>query len=716
MKHARHSETGTERNHEAWLARLRVQEGDDAQLGRALDYALNAGPNEPVRPQGVDVALILHGIGADQETLIAAVLGDPRLREQLTTEQIEQEFGVTIAKLVQNIHWLNTFKDCKGETIQAPEQAERLRRMLLAMVDDVRAVLIKLAYRIERLRILPAEGYETRRCIARETLDIYSPLANRLGVGQLKWEMEDLAFRYLEPQVYKRIAKSLEETRTERETYIKDFIARLRLALKEEGVEAEVLGRPKHIHSIWRKMQRKRLDVDELYDLRAVRVVVDKIANCYAVLGVVHGLWKHVPKEFDDYIAHPKENGYQSLHTAVIGPEGKTVEIQIRTQEMHIFAEQGVAAHWRYKEGGRQDTALERAIGSLRQLLENKTNDAELLEDFHSDLFPDRVFALTPQGDVMDLPKGATPLDFAYQVHTEVGHRCRGAKVDGRIVPLTYQLNSGEHVEILTAKEAAPRRDWMNPNMAFLKTASARGKVRHWFRQQDHDQNLADGKTLLEREAHRLGAEPVDVEALTRHFHLQRTEDLLIALGRGDISAAQLTSALSVPELPKDIVAERAPARTKGTAAGEGEIHIQGVGNLMTQFAQCCKPVPGDAIIGYITLGKGVSIHRQDCANILGMPPSKAARLIEVNWGDEAEAYPVDIRIEAFDRQGLLRDITSVLANDKINVLAANTYTDKKDQSVKMDLTLEISGAEQLGAVLDKLNQLRNVIEVRRRG
>jgi GTP pyrophosphokinase len=720
MKHSKQNETPSARQREELIERLAISPdaGQREHMVRAIDAVLAAESPEDHRPRGTDVAEVLRGLNVDQQTMTAAVLSDPRLRDRFDEKRMREEFGDTLAGLVKSVNWLNTFKECRDdEGIQAPEQAERLRRMLLAMVDDVRAVLIKLAFRVQRLRGLAHESYETRRCIARETLEIYSPLANRLGVGQLKWEMEDLAFRYLEPQAYKQIAKSLEEKRTSRESYVREFMARLEDELDREGIEADISGRPKHIYSIWRKMQRKHLSVDELYDLRAVRIMVDKVSTCYAVLGMVHGLWPHIPKEFDDYIANPKENGYQSLHTAVIGPGGRTVEVQIRTREMHEFAELGVAAHWRYKEGGSQDQKMEKAIASLRHLLEERDSDAELLDDFRSDLFSDRVFVLTPQGEIMDLSRGATPLDFAYAVHTEVGHRCRGAKVNGRIVPLTYELNSGEQVEILTAKEGEPSRDWLNPNTGYLRTSGARAKVRQWFKQRDQDKNLVDGRHLFEREAQRLGISPksVDLDQLAADLRLQRGDELLIALGRGDVTPAQLLGALRVPEPAADEITIARPERRPRKKREADQVHVRGVGNLLTQFATCCKPAPGDSIIGFITRGKGVSIHRRDCPNILSLPAEKRPRLVEVDWGEEAEAYPVDVHIRAFDRQGLLRDVTSIFANEKVNVLAANTRTDKNDQSVLMDLTVEITDTGQLGLVMDKIAQLPNVMDVYRK-
>ena len=685
-----------------------------AAMRLALQWLEQAGESERLEPDGRAVAVLLQEIGSDPDTLLAAVLADSRLRASRPIAEIKAHFGPTIAGLVERANWLNTFRESQEDFVRAPEQAEHVRRMLLAMAEDVRAVLVQLAYRVERLRRLGAESYEKRRSFARETLDIYAPLANRLGIGQLKWALEDLSFRYLEPQEYKRLAKSLEERREERERYVQTFVEELRTALESEGVDAEVYGRPKHIYSIMKKMRRKHLALEDLYDLRAVRVLVDKVSTCYAVLGVVHALWPHIPKEFDDYIANPKENGYQSLHTAVIGPEGKPVEVQIRTYEMHAFAEQGVAAHWRYKEGGRQDQTLERVIHSLRQLLEHRDDDEELLEGFHTELFGDRVFVFTPRGDVLDLPRGSTPLDFAYMVHTEVGHRCRGAKVNGRIVPLTYELKSGEQVEVLTTKEGAPSRDWMNPNTGYLFTSGARSKVRHWFTQQDRDRNLAEGRVILEREAHRLGVDAPDMDALARRFHAQTHEELLLAIGRGDVRSGQLAAALQPVQTPELTIS--APRKTpSGKGDGRDTIRVQGVGNLLVQFANCCKPVAGDPIVGYITKGEGVTVHRSDCANILNLQDEQRRRLVEVDWGERPQSYPVDIHIEAFDRQGLLRDITNTLTNEKINVLAVNTRTNRDDQSVHMDLEIEIVDLTQLGRVLDRLGQLPNVLGAERR-
>lgn len=678
----------------------------------ALDTTLSARADLD-RPRGIDVALILKRLKADPETIQAALLTDPPLREAIGEQFVREHYGETVATLVRNVNWLNTFHQYSPEIIKVPEQAETLRRMLLSMTSDVRAVLIKLAFRVRRLRILARQDTELRRYIAQETMDIYAPLANRLGVGQLKWELEDLAFRYLEPGIYKKLVASLAENRTDREAYIQAFVDRLSEALEAEGIKAKVYGRPKHIYSIWRKMQRKQVELNELFDLLAVRIIVDKISTCYETLGIVHTLWQYIPKEFDDYIANPKSNGYQSLHTVVIGPEGATIEIQIRTRDMHEFGELGVAAHWRYKEGGKQDAAVEKSIASLRRLLEDR-DDEHMLDDFHTELFADRIFVLTPKGEIVDMLKGATPLDFAYAIHTEVGHRCRGAKVNGRIVPLSYTLNSGERVEILTGKEVQPIRNWLDPNMGYLKTTRSLSKVKAWFRQQDHQQNLLEGKAILDKERQRLGLGEIDIDELARHFHYSRGDDLLVALGRADINNRQIAAALSIPELSEsDELPLAKPSKGKGHDGGG--VSVYGIGNMLTTMARCCNPVQGDAIVGYITKGKGIAVHRQECPNILQLDGEKRARLIEVDWGEQGKSFQAAVAIEAFDRRGLLNEITQILSSAHINILDANVRTSPKDLSANIDLTVEIKDTAQLSQVLNRISQLNNVVEAKRK-
>ncbi|MGR8952765.1 MAG: RelA/SpoT family protein, partial [Gammaproteobacteria bacterium] len=518
-------------------------ESDREPVSRALAIIARI-PDDPDyhRPRGYEVAAILKGFHVDLKTLLAAILSDPRLSLLEPRPNIAALFGQTVASLVNDVNWLNKLSVYTIEMTHQPNQTEILRRMLLSMTHDVRAVLIKLAYRIKRLRNLAKESEELRHFVARETLDIYAPIANRMGIHQFKWELEDLAFRYLEPQVYKSIAKSLADKRVERERCVNSFIVQLQAALNQEGMSAEVYGRPKHIYSIWKKMQRKQLGIEELYDLLAVRVIVNNLTQCYTALGIVHSLWQTIPKEFDDYIANPKENGYQSLHTVIIDNDGNRIEVQIRTRDMHEFAEMGVAAHWSYKEGGKHNAVIEKNIASLRKLLEEKGDDEALAEDFKTELFSDRVYVLTPAGKLIDLVKGATPLDFAYAIHTEIGHRCRGAKVNGRITPLTYVLKSGEQVEILTAKEGGPNHNWIDPNLGYLKSPHAIARVRSWFKNQQMGENIATGKTILDKEVQRLGLKMINLNDLAKHFKQPDKDRLFEAIGRGDINSRQLAA------------------------------------------------------------------------------------------------------------------------------------------------------------------------------
>lgn len=668
-------------------------------------------------PNSLDVALLLSELGVDQTTMTVALLSSTRLMATADIDELEKVFGDEIMALVNSVVQLHDFHG--EQDASSPEQVERLRRMVLSMVTDVRAVLIKLAFRVQRLRQLKLADDHVQQEVARESLEILAPIANRLGIGQLKWELEDLAFRYLEPETYKRIASSLQEKREEREQFITDVVEQLKQIIEKEGIKAEVYGRPKHIYSIWKKMIAKQRSFDELFDVRAVRVVVDTIAECYVVLGLVHGQWRHINKEFDDYIANPKENGYQSLHTAVYGPHGKPVEIQIRTRQMHEFSEFGVAAHWRYKESGSRTGNLNSGIESLRKLLDStQTDDEELMENFRSEMFNDRVYVLTPEGRVIDLPEGGTPLDFAYAVHTEIGHRCRGAKVNGRIVQLTYPLKNGERVEILTARDAAPRRDWMISHLGFIKTARARNRIRSWFRKQDRDKNHQEGKTMFDREYKRQGIR-LDISKVLEHFKLESADELYLSLGRGDISITQLSAMLNeYDEEHKDeeaIPLHQQPFRNKQSGKASESVNVLGVGNLLTTIANCCMPVPHDDIIGYITKDRGVSVHRVDCKNILHLKEKDQARLIEVEWGDtDVRSYAVNLLIDANDRQGLLSDITRTLSDDKVNVIAVNTMSNKKDQTARMAVTVEIRDLQQLTRIMDRISMLRNVIDVRR--
>ncbi|MBC9251755.1 GTP diphosphokinase [Pseudomonas alcaligenes] len=677
---------------------------------------------------GLEIAEILADLKLDQDSLVAAVIYRAVREGKTSLKRVQELFGPVVAKLIEGVLRMAAISASLNPrdslVLGSQAQVENLRKMLVAMVDDVRVALIKLAERTCAIRAVKNADDEKRHRVAREVFDIYAPLAHRLGIGHIKWELEDLSFRYLEPEQYKQIAKLLHERRLDREQYIADVMQQLRDELTATGIKPDISGRAKHIYSIWRKMQRKGLQFSQIYDVRAVRVLVPEVRDCYTALGIVHSLWRHIPKEFDDYIANPKENGYRSLHTAVIGPDGKVLEVQIRTNGMHEEAELGVCAHWKYKGTdvkGNSDH-YEEKISWLRQVLEwhEELGDiGGLAEQLRVDIEPDRVYVFTPDGHAIDLPKGATPLDFAYRVHTQIGHNCRGAKINGRIVPLTYSLQTGEQVEIITGKNGSPSRDWLNQNLGYITTSRARAKIVHWFKLQARDQNVAAGKTMLERELSRLALPAVDFEKLADKCNLKTAEDMYAALGAGDlrlIHAVNLAQQLVEPERGSEQL-ELIPRRSGGgyKPGKRGDIQIQGVGNLLTQMAGCCQPLPGDPIVGYITLGRGVSIHRQDCASALQLAGREPERIIQVSWGPvPVQTYPVDIVIKAYDRSGLLRDVSQVLLNERINVLAVNTRSNKEDNTASMLLTIEIPGLDALGRLLARIGQLPNIIEARR--
>ncbi len=705
-----------------------LAEDQAAVLAKAVNLVANINSPDALSVR-LEAAALLKELGTDFDSVVAAVLGGHTARASISFDKLQADFSLPQLLLIKNVRWLNSFtvgdnvqvgkESVAGVAVYKEGQAERIRQLILVMVEDIRAILIKLAFRVCRLHKLlsePNPNSTRAQNVARETLDVYAPLANRLGVAHLKWQLEDLSFRLLDPTTYKRIAKSLEERREDREKFIGDFVATLEQKLNDSGHEnADVLGRPKHLYSIWRKIQRKRVEVSDLFDVRAVRVLVDTLQECYAVLGVVHSSWQHLPGEFDDYIANTKENGYQSLHTAIVGPEGKAVEIQIRTRDMDAEAELGIAAHWRYKEGGGQDSRLQKSINSLRSLLDNKeVNDEHLIEAFETDVFADRVYVFTPGGEVIDLPANSTPLDFAYHVHTEIGHRCRGAKVNGRIVQLGQRLANGDQVEILTGKLANPSRDWMNKSLGFLQTTRARGKVRSWFNVRDQETHLDDGRAIVDRELKRLNARELDLDTLAAKLNYDKAESLYIAVGRGDISHAKIATVVNTLLTPehqlKPLQRTREPRRASGDT-----IQVAGVGSLLTQMAACCSPVPYDPIVGFITRGKGVTVHRRDCNNILNLRSQEQMRLIEVDWGGESVGeYQAALELIAYDRQGLLRDITSAITNQGVTVSALNTTTDDTDLTAHMKITVNVNSIEQLVGVMDKLRQLRNVISVER--
>lgn len=597
--------------------------------------------------------------------------------------------------------------------------SEGLRRLLLTMVRDLRVVLILLARQLVRMRAAAYADEVERRRLARLTADMHAPLANRLGVWQFKWELEDLAFRYLQPDTYQRIARLLDERRDDREAWIENARKTLAHALFDAGIKADVAGRPKHIYSIWRKMQRKGVEFSDLYDVRALRVLVVDVATCYAALGIVHSLWPHVPGEFDDYIANPKGNQYQSLHTAVVGPVGRNLEVQIRSHDMHEQAELGIASHWRYKEGGRADSGFERKIAWMRQLLENKDaddDDAALLAGFRTDVLEDRVYLLTPKGEVIDLPRGATVIDFAYSIHTDVGHRCRGAKVNGRIVPLHHQPLSGDRVEILTGKVSAPRRDWLAVQHGLLNTHRAREKVRAWFKRIDRSQNLAAGRVVLDRELKRLALHQVELDGLAAKFQMKSADDLFEALALGDITPGQVARTLHEAAQP-DRPAAAAPTVARTRKAATDAITIDGVGNLLTQLARCCQPLPGDRIAGFITRGRGVSVHRGDCKQLSRLRARDAGRVIEVEWGDRrGQAYEVDIMVKGYDRKWLHKDVSNVIAAGEVNLLAATMGVDPDTSLAEMRFALRVRDFAQLSGLLTRLLNVPNVTEARRLG
>jgi len=654
---------------------------------------------------------------APDSTTLAAVLS---IALQHQVADAEADLPDDVAALVRQFDQVVVFdQHFLGDSAQ---RAEGLRRLILALIADVRVVLIVLAWQLARMQL--AREPDQRRILAQETQAIHGPLANRLGIWQLKWQLEDLAFRYLEPEAHARIERLVAEQQSDRERAIDQFMQQLSQRLTEAGIEHDISGRAKHIFSIWRKMQRKGLDFHDLFDVRAVRILVDDLAGCYAALGITHTHWQPVPGEFDDYISQPKPNLYRSLHTAVRGPGERVFEVQIRTHEMHEHAELGVAAHWRYKEGGPQDKALEQRIGVMRQLIDQSDQDLDddsLIENFASLTDEDRVYVLTPRGDVIDLAYGSTALDFAYHVHTEVGHRCRGAKVNGRIVPLTHALVNGDRVEVLTGKQAKPSRDWLLPQLGYLKSARARGKVRHFFRQLNYEDNLNAGRQRVDAEFQRLDVDPSDLLPIAEQYNFNSVDDLMAAVGAGDLTPGQVTQAalrlMPDPEPEPESIVRKLPARRQQPdhKAKSSEIRIEGVGNLLHQLAKCCQPLPGDPIAGFITRTRGVSIHRADCKQYLRMAEQQPERRIQVEWAQQKRArFPVRLNIQAWDRRELIKDIGSVLAARSIDVVAMNATRGEQPEAVEIQLTVEVVDLEQLSSTLSRLENIMNVTAVKR--
>jgi len=706
------------RGHLMKSLRAHHAQSDLGVVERAFALAIEAhtgqirASGEPYVMHPIASAQILADLGIDPVAVAAALLHDVPEDTEFSLADVEERFGPEIAHMVDGVTKLSKFSTHSHEQ----QQAENIRKMFLAMADDIRVVLIKLADRLHNMRTLSALPPEKQQRIARQTMEIYAPLAERLGIWQIKWELEDLSFKALEAESYRELAKLLDTRRKGRESYIERAIEELRPRLADAGLEAELQGRPKHIYSIYKKMQRKSAEFGEIYDVYAIRILVDEIRDCYAALGIVHALWRPIPGQFDDYIAVPKNNLYQSLHTAVIALDGKPLEIQIRTRAMHQVSEVGIAAHWRYKEGSKSERDYDAKLAWLRQLMEwqrdvSDHDATEFVEGIKLDIFQDQVFVFTPRGDVKDLPAGATPLDFAYRIHTDIGHRTIGAKVNNRLVPLDYRLKNGDIVEIVTTKgEHGPSRDWMN----IVRTSHAREKIRQWFKKKDRAENIVHGRESLERELRRLARTSVQqigldkVADVAKSYGHETTDDFYAAIGYGAISAQQVVIRLGVLDdgqsaLPT--VAAPQPARTGG-------VRVKGVGDLLVRFAKCCHPIPGDPIQGFITRGKGITVHLRSCPTV--MNEREVTRLIDVEWeAAPAQTYPIAIRVEAYDRTGLLSDVTQVMAENRVNILAANVSV-SLDHTALLTMTLQVASVAQLAKVMGRVEQLKDVLSVQR--
>jgi len=720
---------------QAWLDGLSSVYGDADRERFAAAYRMASeavgelcgGDGEKLIERALGTAGILAAQRLDPDSITAGLLVSLPDASDYDRGRVAAAFGEDVATLVDgvtrmsSVHALAVGADAQQRAVQA----ENLRKMLLAMVGDIRVVLIKLAERTQALRYLMGTAQGDPRASAREVMDVYAPLANRLGLWQLKWELEDLSLRALEPDDYKRIARLLDERRLDRERYIRDVVATLRRELEAAGLAAEVSGRPKHIYSIFSKMRRKQIGIDALYDIRAVRILVDTVRDCYTALGIVHHLWTPLPGEFDDYIAKPKANQYRSLHTAVLGPEGKQLEVQIRTHDMHRHSEYGVAAHWRYKEGDarseRRHGGFDDKISWLRQILawrDAVADSGEWLSAFKSSLFTESIYVLTPQGKVVDLPRGATPIDFAYAVHTSLGHRCRGARVDGQMVPLDYVLKNGQQVEILAAKQGGPSRDWLNPDLGYVQSHRARAKVRQWFKAQQLDETLTQGRAIVERELARLGQTALKLDAVAAKAGFAKADEFFAAVARDEINSKQVQAAIAAvaqPLAPAPPAAEPEVVmrRSRAEKTGHG-ILVVGVDRLLTGLARCCKPAPTDPIVGFVTRGKGITIHRAECPNVSRIRAREPERLIEADWGaPRDQLFPVDIVVEASDRQGLLRDLSELLTRERINVTAVNTQT--RQHQARMAFTLEVESVAQLKRALQLARDIPGVFAAERR-
>ncbi len=718
----------------AWLDSLApiYTDSDRDRVGAAYEFARDAlvdarnEDGEPLLARALGTAGIVAAQRLDPDSITSALLIGLPGRPGYDEREVVSRFGADVATLISGVARMDSVRALAtgANSEQRAVQAENLRKMLLAMVEDIRVVLIKLAERTQALRYLMTADATDRIHAAREVMDVYAPLANRLGLWHLKWELEDLSLRALEPAEYKHIARLIDERRLDRERYIKEVVSMLRKELEAVGLAADVSGRPKHIYSIFSKMRRKQIGIDALYDIRGVRILVGSVRDCYTALGVVHQLWTPLPGEFDDYIAKPKSNNYRSLHTAVIGPEGKALEVQIRTHEMHRHSEYGVAAHWRYKEGAatQADAGFDDKIAWLRQILDWKdavADTGEWMSAFRSSLFTDAIYVLTPQGKVVDLPRGATPIDFAYAVHTSLGHRCRGARVDGQMVPLDYTLQNGQRVEIIATKQGGPSRDWLNPG--YVKSHRARAKVRQWFKAQQLEETVAQGRLMVERELARLGQTALKLDAVAAKAGFAKTDDFFAAFARDEIHSKHVQAAISAvaqPAVPQAQTAAPAASevvmrRSRASGSDQG-ILVVGVDRLLSLLAKCCKAAPPDRIVGFVTRGKGITIHRASCVNVERIRAREPERLIDADWGAPREQlFPVDILIEGSDRQGLLRDISELFSREKINVTAVNTLT--RQHQARMAFTLEVESVGQLKRALQMAREIPGVFGAERR-
>lgn len=717
----------------SWISGLSLQSNETQQKLLAIGQFCKSKKELPfyatLLRSGIEMVEILLSLNMDEESLCAALLYPFAQNNVFDNTVIREQFGKKIADLIHGVIAMQGIRQLKAAQADSitPDQMNNVRKMLLAMVEDFRSVVIKLAERITFLRGL-GEGCEEERVLAaNECANIYAPLANRLGIGQLKWELEDFSFRYQHPDKYREIANLLDEKRLDRTKYVEDFVNNLQQLMESEHIHARIYGRPKHIYSIWRKLQKKNVSFSELYDVRAIRIIVDRLQDCYAALGVVHTMYYHLPKEFDDYIANPKPNGYQSIHTVILGPQGKTIEVQIRTQQMHDEAELGVAAHWKYKEGGGKASTDDR-IAWLNKLLKwekELAENNEALQEVRSQVFDDRVYVFTPKGDVIDMPAGSTVLDFAYHIHSDIGHRCSGVKVGGRIVPFVYQLQMGDQIEVITQKYPNPSRDWLNPHLGFINTHRARAKIQAWFKKQDREKNITTGKQILdeafaEKVSYLKGMEKVLID----RYKVASLDDIFAGVGGGDIRVNQLLnfvnarmSAPSTQQQEQALLAELAKRtdNNKITLNNNEQVVIEGVGNLMHYIARCCHPIPGDEILGFISQGRGIAIHRSNCEQLLELKEHLPERIVEASWAaNNIIGYTVLIRVEGNDRSGLLKDVTTILFNEKANLRTVRSSVNSKEQTARIDMEVGVFNQQVLKRVLMKLNQVPDVVEAKR--